>query len=183
MRKLPDFDGFVNEGKPPGHWYYESDGDKGRETHYVWRYNDEAKGGIERKDFPSKAAAFKFLDDPANQKPLLPKVNEGRVLPFRNEGYGFAGTAYRKYGSNGIKAEWDKMSAHVASRRDAVRMKLKGRDITPGAVRDFLDSAHGRHLADGYDGDPAAAWSRPTFDGDMRLVDFMRTYDPRDFRE
>lgn len=56
----------------PGHWCYESDGDANNRTHYVWRYNSQHKGGIERRDFDTKAQAFRFLDDSANQKPLIP---------------------------------------------------------------------------------------------------------------
>lgn len=47
----------------PGHWYYESDGDEHSRTFYTWRYNSAVKGGIERKDFSSRAQAMKFLDD------------------------------------------------------------------------------------------------------------------------
>ncbi len=115
----------------------------------------------------------------------LNEVHAGpaRVLPAREESYGFFGTASRDFGQRNVEAEWGKMFRHVASRRDALRARLK-RDLTPGAVRDFLDSKNGRHLADRYaskgvDGDPVKAWS--SFGGDEILVNFMKTYDPKDF--
>lgn len=105
-----------------------------------------------------------------------------RVLPSRNEGYGFFGTVSREFGSRGAPAEWEKMFRHVASRRDDLRGRFK-KDLTSGAVRDFLDSKHGRYLGDTYVSDgvdgAAAAWAR--YRGDGHLVDFMREYDPKDY--
>ena len=60
-----------------------------------------------------------------------------------------------------------------------------GKGFDPEVVRDFLDSAHGRHLADvwasasqgGGDAHRTWAWAG----GDKRIKTFMRTYDPAMF--
>ena len=108
-------------------------------------------------------------------------LTEGRVLPARNTSYGFYGTILREVGRRGVAAEWEAMSRHAASRRDAIRAKLKGRDVGPSAVRDFLDSKNGRWLAEEYNDrvtTPEQAWS--AFSGDKELLAFMSDYDPKD---
>ena len=59
------------------------------------------------------------------------------ALPTRNPEHGFHGTTGRREGAPAAEA-WD-----VASR--AITAATSG---SPEAVRDFLDSRHGRHLAD-----------------------------------
>ena len=58
------------------------------------------------------------------------------ILPTRNEAYGFFGTM-RLAGADPMQS-WNAASAMIAAETDA----------SPEAVRDFLDSRHGRHFAD-----------------------------------
>lgn len=48
----------------PGRWYGESDGDTHNKTFYAYRENSTFPGGVERKDFDTRAQLSKFL---ANQ--------------------------------------------------------------------------------------------------------------------
>ena len=58
------------------------------------------------------------------------------ILPTRNEAWGFFGTMA---GSDAdAQQAWNAASAMIAAETDA----------SPEGVRDFLDSAHGRHFAD-----------------------------------
>jgi hypothetical protein len=58
------------------------------------------------------------------------------ILPTRNEAWGFFGTM-QMAGVDPMQA-WNAASGMIAAETDA----------TPEAVRDFLDSRHGRHFAD-----------------------------------
>lgn len=60
----------------PERWNYESDGDANTKTFYVWRYNDAEKDGVERKDFPTKQEALRFI---MNNTPL--KMNLTSTAP------------------------------------------------------------------------------------------------------
>lgn len=44
-----------------GRWYGESDGDTHNKTFYAYRENSAFPGGVERKDFDTKAQLNKFL--------------------------------------------------------------------------------------------------------------------------
>ncbi len=62
-------------------WHYESDGDRGARTHYAVRFTDqncETCGrfhGFERRDFPSAAAALKFI---VHENKRSTQINHGR---------------------------------------------------------------------------------------------------------
>jgi hypothetical protein len=58
------------------------------------------------------------------------------ILPTRNEAWGFFGTLSQA-GADPMRG-WAAASAAIAAETDAA----------PEAVRDFLDSRHGRHFAD-----------------------------------
>jgi hypothetical protein len=58
------------------------------------------------------------------------------ILPSRNEAWGFFGTM--QFAGVDPTASWNAASAMIAAETDAA----------PEAVRDFLDSRHGRHFAD-----------------------------------
>ena len=58
------------------------------------------------------------------------------TLPTRNEAWGYFGTM-RLAGADPMQA-WNAASAMIAAETDG----------SPEAVRDFLDSRHGRHFAD-----------------------------------
>jgi hypothetical protein len=58
------------------------------------------------------------------------------ILPTRNEAHGFFGTM-QLAGADPMQS-WTAASAMIAAETDA----------SPDAVRDFLDSRHGRHFAD-----------------------------------
>jgi hypothetical protein len=58
------------------------------------------------------------------------------ILPTRNEAWGLFGTM-QSAGADPMQA-WNAASAMIAAATDA----------SPEAVRDFLDSRHGRHFAD-----------------------------------
>ena len=58
------------------------------------------------------------------------------LLPTRNEAWGFVGTM-QMAGADGMEA-WNTTSAMIAAETGE----------SPEAVRDFLDSRHGRHFAD-----------------------------------
>ena len=47
----------------PSPWAYESDGDKGFHTHYIYRRNDDLPNGVERIDFKSKREALKYIQE------------------------------------------------------------------------------------------------------------------------
>jgi hypothetical protein len=58
------------------------------------------------------------------------------ILPTRNEAWGFFGTM--QLGGADPMQSWNAASAMIAAATEAA----------PEAVRDFLDSRHGRHFAD-----------------------------------
>ena len=58
------------------------------------------------------------------------------ILPTRNEAYGFLGTM-QLAGADPMQS-WNAASAMISAETEA----------SPEAVRDFLDSRHGRHFAD-----------------------------------
>jgi hypothetical protein len=66
------------------------------------------------------------------------------ILPTRNEAWGFSGTLSQA-GADPM-AGWAAASAAIAAETDA----------SPEAVRDFLDSRHGRHFADDVAGEIVA---------------------------
>lgn len=50
----------------PGRWYGESDGDTHNKTFYAYRENSAFPGGVERKDFDTRAQLNKFLSHENN---------------------------------------------------------------------------------------------------------------------
>jgi hypothetical protein len=66
------------------------------------------------------------------------------ILPTRNEAWGFFGTLSQA-GADPMRG-WAAASAAIAAETEA----------SPEAVRDFLDSRHGRHFADDVAGEIAA---------------------------
>jgi len=98
------------------------------------------------------------------------------MLATRNESWGFYGTLRQSIGDEDgggfIQVIWN----------DTMELLMAVHKLTEEQARDFLDSVHGRHLADSLNFDLEADDIFPAWiPGSIKR--FLKTYDPADFTE